>query len=68
MFAKNSPFFLKIIASLCQKISFIRSIVEKATYKRLEKLATQSKNGTVYWYKTRNDRRNYNEKCYEDIL
>lgn len=54
---QNRPLYLKIIGGLCKHISFIQNAVEKATYKRLEKLATESKNGTVYWYKNRNDLR-----------
>jgi nucleoside-diphosphate-sugar epimerase len=54
---KNRPIHLKIIGGLCKRFSFIRTAVEKATYKRFEKLASESKNGTVYWYKNRNDMR-----------
>ncbi len=57
IFAKNRPLYLKIISGLSWKIPFVRNMVEKATYKRLEKLATQSKNGTAYWYNNRNEAR-----------
>ncbi|MFX1285848.1 MAG: NAD-dependent epimerase/dehydratase family protein [Promethearchaeota archaeon] len=57
MFANRRPFFLKIITDLCKKAPLIKKIVEKATYKQLERLATQSKNSTVYWYNNRNDKR-----------
>ncbi|MFX0185872.1 MAG: NAD-dependent epimerase/dehydratase family protein [Candidatus Hodarchaeota archaeon] len=56
-FAKNRPIHLKIISSLCKQFSVIRNVVEKVTYKRFEKLASESKNGTVYWYKNQNDMR-----------
>lgn len=71
-FARNRPIHLKIIGGLCKQFSFVKNAVEKATYKRFEKLASESKNGTVYWYKNHNDMRisafYKNYETYEAIL
>ena len=56
-FDKSRPVYLKLLGGLCKRFSFIRNQVESATYKRFDKMVSESKNGTVYWYENRNDMR-----------
>jgi nucleoside-diphosphate-sugar epimerase len=55
--AKDLPISLKIIAFISRLIPSMRKSVEKSTYQIMEDLAENHKNGTVYWYKNRNDQR-----------
>jgi nucleoside-diphosphate-sugar epimerase len=54
--AESRTFTLKIIAKLCKNVSFIRNLIEKATYNRMKALAS-TKNGTLYWYENKNEMR-----------
>ena len=54
---EDLPWYIKGVAFLCRNLPPFRRLVEKATYSRLEKLATSHRNGTIHWYNHRNDRR-----------
>lgn len=56
-FKKGMPVYMKVVAFLCKNVPPFRMLVEKATYSTLRKLAENHRNGTVYWYKNRNDMR-----------
>jgi nucleoside-diphosphate-sugar epimerase len=51
----NRPFTLKIAAVL-NKIPGFRSLIQRSTYNRMKAMVS-GKDGTLYWYKNRNDRR-----------
>jgi hypothetical protein len=51
----NRSFTLKVAAVL-NRIPGIRELVQRSTYKRMKKMVS-GKDGTLYWYETRNDRR-----------
>jgi len=53
---KNRPWYLKLVAFLCNKSSKFQKMVQKATYKRLKALAL-NKTGTLYWYENKMDMR-----------
>lgn len=49
------PLAMKVLVLSCRKIPSLRQQVEKATYQQLKKMAENHRNGTVHWYKNRND-------------
>jgi len=51
----NRPFTLKVAAVL-NKIPGIRSMIQQTTYNRMKEMVSV-KDGTLYWYENRNDRR-----------
>lgn len=53
---KSRPFFLKIVAKLCQWSKRFQRFIQKETRKRLEAEA-MDKTGTLYWYKNKMDMR-----------
>lgn len=65
------PARLRLIRFLCAKIPAFRRCVERAAYRRNKRIVTDHRNGTVYWYNHRNDRRisafYRNYQTYESI-
>ena len=52
----NRPMYIKIVAKISKISKKFRKLIQKATYKRLKKLALD-KTGTLYWYVNRKDMR-----------
>ncbi len=48
---------MKLLSWICSRIPFIQKRIERAMYKKFREMVSESKNGTEYWYKTRNDMR-----------
>jgi len=55
--AAAMPFAIKTLAALCRKSPMVRRLVERQTYRMMQRMVTEHRNGTVHWYKQRNDRR-----------
>jgi len=53
---ENQPKSLKFVAKLTKKSKKFKKMVQKATYKRLKKMALD-KTGTLYWYENKKDMR-----------
>ena len=51
------PTGMRMLASLCRRVPFVRKQVEKATYQRMRQWAENHRNGTAYWYRQRCDDR-----------
>lgn len=66
------PVAFKLVSGLCRNLPFVRRQVEKITFQQLSRMAENHRNGTAYWYSTKNtDRINafYGSYAdYEDIL
>lgn len=54
---RTVPAPLKAVASLSRRVPALRRQVERATRARLRTLAENHRNGTAYWYNSRNDAR-----------
>ncbi len=57
LLARDMPASMKLLAFLCRRIPALRRRVEKATYNLMKDMVENHRNGTVYWYKHRNDLR-----------
>ena len=53
---ENQPRSLRFIAKMTDKLNFFKRIVQKATFKKLKKMALD-KTGTLYWYENKKDMR-----------
>jgi hypothetical protein len=53
---ENQPKSLKFVSKLTKKSKKFKKIVQKATYKKLKKMALD-KTGTLYWYENKKDMR-----------
>lgn len=68
----GAPFSIKVLSYLCEKVSFIRKLVEKQTYNVFKSINEGHANGTRNWYIHRKNQRinaffkNY--ESYETIL
>jgi hypothetical protein len=57
LLAEDRPLSLKAAAWLAGRVPFFQRVVEKITYRRMQKMIKEHKNGTGYWVKNRNDLR-----------
>lgn len=53
---ENQSRSLNFVAKMTDKFNFFKKIVQKATYKKLKKMALD-KTGTLYWYENKKDMR-----------
>ncbi len=54
---RDMPLTMRALAFLCRHIPAMRRRIEKATYRMMQRMVENHRNGTVYWYKQRNDLR-----------
>ncbi len=55
--AQSMPLSMRAVAWLCRHAPAVRKQVEAVTYRRMQAMVENHRNGTVYWYQHRNDRR-----------
>lgn len=53
----DMPWSMKALASLCRRVPALRRQVERVTYRMMQDMAANHRNGTVYWYRHRNHMR-----------
>ncbi len=53
----NLPLRLRFIRALCSRSPTLRRCIEKVVHRKNQRVVTEHRNGTVYWYEHRNDRR-----------
>jgi hypothetical protein len=54
---RDLPARLRLIRFLCARIPALRKRLERVAHERNRRVVTDHRNGTVYWYDHRNDRR-----------